>query len=218
MGTQQELQSTISALVAPGKGILAADESMATITKRFKALGIESTEETRRQYRSLLFTPAGIEEFIAGIILFEETLDQKDDDGTPLTKVLEKRGILTGIKVDKGTVPLPNAPGDLITQGLDGLGDRLETYKPKGARFAKWREVYGITDRNPTPLASRPMRRCWRAMRRSARSTASCRSSSPRSSSTATTPSSAAARSTRRFCTRCSMRCTAIACSSNTWC
>jgi len=152
MGTQQELQSTISALVAPGKGILAADESMATITKRFKALGIESTEETRRQYRSLLFTPAGIEEFIAGIILFEETLDQKDDDGTPLTKVLEKRGILTGIKVDKGTVPLPNAPGDLITQGLDGLGDRLETYKPKGARFAKWREVYGITDRNPTPL------------------------------------------------------------------
>ena len=154
MSTQEALQSTIARLVAPGKGILAADESMPTISKRFSALGIESTEESRRAYRALLFTPPGIEEFIAGIILFEETLDQKDDDGTPLTKVLEKRGILTGIKVDKGTVPLPNAPGDLITQGLDGLGERLEGYKAKGARFAKWREVYGITDRNPTPLGT----------------------------------------------------------------
>jgi len=147
-----ELQSTIAKLVTPGKGILAADESVPTITKRFKALGIESTEETRRAYRSLLSTTPSIEDFVAGIILFEETLGQKADDGTPIVDAMSRRGILAGIKVDKGTATLPGAPGDLITQGLDGLSDRLKTYKEKGARFAKWREVYGITDHNPTPL------------------------------------------------------------------
>jgi fructose-bisphosphate aldolase class I len=152
MGTQDELQATIAELVKPGKGILAADESGPTITKRFKALGIESTEESRRAYRSLLSTTPGIEEFVAGVILFEETLAQNADDGTPIVAALSRRGILPGIKVDKGTVPLPGAQSDLITQGLDGLGERLKGYKEKGARFAKWREVYGITERNPTPL------------------------------------------------------------------
>jgi fructose-bisphosphate aldolase, class I len=147
-----ELQATIAKLVTPGKGILAADESVPTITKRFNALGIESTEETRRAYRALLSTTPGIEDYVAGIILFEETLGQKADDGTPLVDALSRRGILPGIKVDKGTVALPGAPGDLITQGLDGLAERLKAYKQKGARFAKWREVYGITDRNPTSL------------------------------------------------------------------
>ena len=148
-----ELRATIAKLVTPGKGILAADESVPTITKRFNALGIESSEETRRAYRALLSTTPGIEDYVAGIILFEETLGQKADDGTPLVDALSRRGIVPGIKVDKGTVALPGAPGDLITQGLDGLGERLKAYKEKGARFAKWREVYAITDRNPTPLS-----------------------------------------------------------------
>src|ERR1700682_4072559 len=149
MSTKDELKATIAKLIAPGKGILAADESLPTITKRFKALGIESTEGTRLAYRSLLFTTRGAEEYLAGIILFEETLGQNTSDGTPMPGVLSRQGILTGIKVDKGTVPLPGAPGDLITQGLDGLGERLKAYKEKGARFAKWREVYGITACNP---------------------------------------------------------------------
>ena len=152
MSMHDELAATIAKLVAPGKGILAADESGPTITKRFGALGIESTEETRRRYRTLLFTTPGAAEFLSGIILFEETLGQRDNDGTPLPEVLTRQGILVGIKVDKGTTPLPNAPGDLITQGLDGLAERLQTYRAQGARFAKWREVYGITDRNPTAL------------------------------------------------------------------
>ena len=147
-----ELSSTIKSIITPGKGILAADESVPTITKLFQALGIESTEETRRAYRSLLFTTKGAEEYLSGVILFEETLNQKADDGTPLAEVLSRRGIMPGIKVDKGTTPLPGADGDLITQGLDGLADRLKGYKAKGARFTKWREVYAITDHNPTPL------------------------------------------------------------------
>jgi fructose-bisphosphate aldolase class I len=152
MNTHDELLATISKLITPGKGILAADESMPTITKRFKAVGIESTDESRRQYRNLLFTARDANQYLAGVILFEETLDQKGDDGTLLPDVLAHRGIVPGIKVDKGTVGLPGADGDLITQGLDGLGDRLNAYKAKGARFAKWREVYNITDRNPTRL------------------------------------------------------------------
>ena len=152
MSTHDELLATIAKLIAPGKGILAADESMPTITKRFKAVGIESTDETRRQYRSLLFTTPDANQYLAGVILFEETLAQKGDDGTLLPDVLAHRGIVPGIKVDKGTVGLPGADGDLVTQGLDGLGDRLAGYKAKGARFAKWREVYSITERNPTRL------------------------------------------------------------------
>jgi fructose-bisphosphate aldolase class I len=152
MSPHDELQATIARLVEPGKGILAADESVPTITKRFNAVGIESTEESRRKYRSLLCTTPRAEAFIGGIILFEETLGQNSDDGTPLANALSRLGILPGIKVDKGAVALPGAPGDLVTQGLDGLAERLRTYKEKGARFAKWREIYGITDGNPTPL------------------------------------------------------------------
>ena len=152
MTTADELSSTIDLITRPGKGILAADESVPTITKRFQALGIESTEETRRAYRSLLFTTQRAEEFLSGVILFEETLGQNADDGTALPQLLVRRGIVPGIKVDKGTTPLPGAPGDLITTGLDGLAERLKGYKAKGARFTKWREVYAITDSNPTPL------------------------------------------------------------------
>jgi fructose-bisphosphate aldolase class I len=152
MSVQDELRATIARIVQPGKGIVAADESTPTITKRFKAVGIESTEETRRAYRTLLFTTKGAADYVAGYILYEETLNQKTDDGTPLPDLLVKQGVLPGIKVDKGTTALPNADGDLITQGLDGLTERLKEYKTKGARFAKWREVYGIADRNPTPL------------------------------------------------------------------
>ena len=152
MSTHDELLATIAKLIAPGKGILAADESMPTITKRFKAVGIESTDETRRQYRNLLFTTPDANQYLAGVILFEETLAQKGDDGTLLPDVLAHHGIVPGIKVDKGSVGLPGADGDLVTQGLDGLGDRLAAYKSKGARFAKWREVYSISDRDPTRL------------------------------------------------------------------
>ena len=152
MNTHDELKSTIAKLTAPGKGIVAADESTPTITKRFAALGIESTEDSRRAYRTMLFTTPGAEQYLAGVILFEETLGQADDKGTALPDLLAHHGIVPGIKVDKGTVALPGAEGDLITTGLDGLADRLKAYKSKGARFAKWREVYAITDRNPTPL------------------------------------------------------------------
>jgi fructose-bisphosphate aldolase class I len=152
MRNDDTLLSTIRDLTRPGKGILAADESGPTITKRFNALGIESTDESRRRYRTLLFTTQGVQDHLSGVILFEETLGQNDDQGTPLPKVLTGRGIVPGIKVDKGTTPLPNADGDLVTQGLDGLVERLKSYREQGMRFAKWREVYAITDRTPTTL------------------------------------------------------------------
>ena len=152
METRSELQATIDRIVAPGKGILAADESTPTITRRFDAVGIASTEDMRRAYRTLLLTTPDAADYLAGVILFEETLGQSADDGTPLPALLAKAGILPGIKVDKGTTPLPGAPGDVVTQGLDGLAERLAGYKAKGARFTKWREVYAITPTNPTPL------------------------------------------------------------------
>ncbi|HUJ17769.1 MAG TPA: class I fructose-bisphosphate aldolase [Nitrospirota bacterium] len=152
MNNEDELQSTISHLVQKGKGILAADESDPTIAKRFKAISVESTEANRRSYRSLLFTTPGAAEYISGVILFEETLGQAADDGAPLPEVLSRQGIVPGIKVDKGKIPLAHAPGDEVTQGLDGLAERLRTYKAQGARFAKWREVYSIGAQNPTQL------------------------------------------------------------------
>jgi fructose-bisphosphate aldolase class I len=152
MKPEAELQATIDAITKPGTGILAADESVPTITKRFQAVGIDCTEESRRAYRSLLITTPGAEQFLSGVILFEETLGQNADDGTPLPQALARRGIMAGIKVDKGTTALAGAPGDLITQGLDGLAERLKAFKAQGTRFAKWREVYGITTANPTPL------------------------------------------------------------------
>src|SRR5438876_12310115 len=117
----EELQATAEALVAPGKGILAADESTGTIAKRFTSIGLESTEEHRRAYRDLLFTTGGVEEYISGVILFDETIRQSTSDGTPFAQLLTRRGIVPGIKVDKGARPLANAPGEQITEGLDGL-------------------------------------------------------------------------------------------------
>lgn len=152
MDIEQRLHATIDDLVKPGTGLLAADESEPTITKRFRAVGIESSEESRRAYRSLLFTTPGLEEYISGVILFEETLSQQSDEGIPLPEVLQKKGIVPGIKVDKGKGPLANSPGDMITYGLDGLEDRLRRYQKQGARFTKWREVYPITETNPSPL------------------------------------------------------------------
>jgi fructose-bisphosphate aldolase class I len=150
--TEDELQATIIDMVVPCKGILAADESTPTIAKRFAAIGATSTVELQRAYRSLLFTTPGIEKFISGVILFEDTLGQIADDGTPLPEVLVRKGIVPGVKVDKGKIPLANAFGDEITQGLDGLVERLRIYKIQGARFAKWREVYSISEKNPTIL------------------------------------------------------------------
>ena len=147
-----ELQNTISDMVQAGKGILAADESAPTIAKRFAAIDVESTEALRRSYRSLLFTTPGLDKFISAVILFEETLTQQSDDGIPLPETLARQGIVPGIKVDKGFLPLANAPGDKVTQGLDGLAERLQSYKTQGARFAKWREVYPISEHNPTAL------------------------------------------------------------------
>ncbi len=147
-----ELEGTISRLVAPGKGILAADESQATIGKRFATFHIESTVENRRSYRELLFTTPGIEAFINGIILHEETLGQQNKEGVLFPEVLDKElGIVPGIKVDKGLIPL-NAE-EKMTQGLDGLAERLEMYKNLGAYFAKWRAVFTISDTLPSSLA-----------------------------------------------------------------
>jgi len=152
MNISEELQATIVDMVQKGKGILAADESLPTMAKRFEPIGVEPTDENRRAYRSLLFTTPDLSEFISGVILFEETLTQSSDDGTLLTEVLSRQGIVPGVKVDKGKGSLPGAPGDLITYGLDGLAGRLQGYKKQGARFAKWREVYPITEHNPTVL------------------------------------------------------------------
>jgi fructose-bisphosphate aldolase, class I len=146
----QELEKTAQELVAPGKGILAADESFGTIGKRFEAVGIESSEESRRQYREMLFTTEGIGEFLSGVILFDETLRQEASDGTPLPKVLENQGVIPGIKVDKSTVSMPLSPSEKFTQGLDGLGDRLAEYRELGARFTKWRAVITIGEGIPT--------------------------------------------------------------------
>ncbi len=147
-----ELEKTIQDLVDDRRGILAADESFPTIKKRFDAINVESSEETRRSWRSLLLTTQGLGKYISGVILFEETLIQKDDHGIPLPEVAWSQKIVPGIKVDKGTKPLPNASGDRITFGLDGLSERLQGYKSQGARFAKWREVYPVTLSNPTQL------------------------------------------------------------------
>jgi len=145
-----DMERTANALVADGKGILAADESVATLTKRFDTLGIPSTEPSRRAYREMLFTAPGIAEFISGVIMYDETIRQKSSTGTPLTQVLSGQGIVPGIKVDTGAKPLAGASGETVTEGLDGLRDRLAEYRGMGARFAKWRAVIRITDALPS--------------------------------------------------------------------
>jgi fructose-bisphosphate aldolase class I len=150
-----ELEATARVLVAPGKGILAADESSGTIKKRFDSIQVESSEDNRRAYREMLFTTKGCEEFISGVILFDETIRQKGSDGTPLPQVLEKKGIIPGIKVDKGTKKLPTSDDEKITEGLDGLRERLVEYRGLGARFAKWRAVIEIGEGKPSDLCLR---------------------------------------------------------------
>jgi len=152
MSVNTEMQDTIEAMVQKGKGIIAIDESFPTIAKRFKPIHVESTEENRRYWRSLILSTPGLGDFISGAILFEETLTQKNDAGMTLPDVADENGIVAGIKVDKGTIALDNADGDKVTEGLDGLAERLKVYKTQGARFAKWREVYPVSTSNPTPL------------------------------------------------------------------
>ncbi len=149
MATPSALQATVEAIVQKGKGILAADESGPTIAKRFKTIAVESTEENRRAYRSLLLSTPDLGRYVSGVILYEETLTQRSDDGEPLPQLAARQGIVPGIKVDAGKIPLALAPGDEITQGLDGLAERLEGYKKHGARFAKWRAVYNVADTLP---------------------------------------------------------------------
>jgi fructose-bisphosphate aldolase class I len=149
------LDGTASRLVAPGKGILAADESSGTIEKRFAAVGVESTAENRRAYRQSLFTTPGSESHLSGVILFDETIRQASDDGTSFPKLLEERGIIPGIKVDRGAKPLAGAPGEKVTEGLDGLRERLAEYREHGARFTKWRAVISIGDGLPSDYAVR---------------------------------------------------------------
>jgi fructose-bisphosphate aldolase class I len=146
----ENLESVAKKLVAPGKGILAADESTPTIEKRLKSIGVASTEENRRAYREVLFTTDGAGEFISGVILFDETIRQKTRDGRTLVAALEQQEIIPGMKVDKGAKPMANFAGEKITEGLDGLRERLAEYRQLGARFAKWRAVIGIGDKIPT--------------------------------------------------------------------
>jgi len=144
------LAATARALVAPGKGILAADESSGTIKKRFDTIDVPSTEDNRRAYRELLFTTEGMADYVSGVILFDETIRQSASDGAPFVAVLAKQGVMPGIKVDKGAKDLAGAPGEKVTEGLDGLRDRLAEYANLGARFTKWRAVITIGDDIPS--------------------------------------------------------------------
>ena len=146
----KELGSTARSLVAQGKGILAADESTGTIAKRLESINVPSTEDSRRAWRQLLFTAPGIGDYISGVILYDETLRQSAEDGTPLVDVLRNQGVIPGIKVDKGAKPLAGSPSELATEGLDGLRERLKEYRELGARFTKWRGVVTIGDGIPT--------------------------------------------------------------------
>ena len=151
-----ELNRVAEAMVAPGKGILAADESSGTIKKRFDAISVESTEDNRRDYREMMFRSSeAMSKYISGVILYDETIWQKAKDGTPLVEIIKKSGALPGIKVDEGTKPLPQCPGELVTIGLDKLADRLAKYYEQGARFAKWRAVIDIGNGIPSYTAVR---------------------------------------------------------------
>ena len=144
------LERTAAELVAAGKGILAADESNGTMSSRLEAVGVKASAETRRGYRTNIFATAGYEIAVGGVILFDETIRQDSADGTPMVKVLTDQGIIPGIKVDKGTIPLPESPDELVTEGLDGLRDRLKEYNELGAGFTKWRAVISISDTTPS--------------------------------------------------------------------
>ena len=195
---KQALETVANAMVAEGKGILAADESTGTIKKRFDSINVESTEDNRRDYREMLFrTEQAMQENISGVILFDETIRQKAADGTPLTQLITDAGSLPGIKVDAGAKDLAGHPGEMVTEGLDGLRDRLAEYYGLGAKFAKWRAVINIADGIRQLPVWRPTRMRWPAMRRCAKRPRSCRSSSRKSSWTAAIRSNAASRSLR---------------------
>ena len=148
-----ELSATMELLLQDGKGILAADESNSTIGKRFDSIGVENTAENRLAYRHLLATTPNLEQYINAVILFEETFEQKDEQGTPIAELFTNKGIVPGIKVDKGLIKLANTENEQVTQGLDGLTERLQHFKQLGAKFAKWRNVYSITDYTPSLTA-----------------------------------------------------------------
>src|SRR6516164_5712739 len=148
--TTRDPESVALALVAQEKGILAADETVPTLTRRFDTLGIQSTEQSRRTYREMLFTCPGVSEFISGAIMYDETIRQKSSSGSPLSKALAAQGILPGIKVYTGAKPLAGSPGETVTEGLDGLRDRLSEYRSMGACFAKWRAVIRVTETLPS--------------------------------------------------------------------
>lgn len=165
--TYETLAATMEALSQPGKGILAADESLGTIGKRFDAIGIDNTETNRRDYRLLLATAPALERHVHGVILFEETFDQTNADGKTIANIFADKGILPGIKVDKGLIPLVNTEHEKVTQGMDGLGERLQTFKEKGAKFAKWRNVYSIGEYAPSMAGLRvgaDLLACYAAM------------------------------------------------------
>ena len=182
----RRLADTAHALLADGRGLLAMDESTGTCNKRFAPLGIPQTAEMHRQYRDMIVTAPGLGESIGGAILFDETIRQKTDAGLPFAQALEQAGIVPGIKVDAGAKPMAGFPGELVTEGLDGLRERLAEYASMGARFAKWRGVVTI-GKTPDGSDEIPSRGCIAAnahalarYARSARKPASCRSSSPR--------------------------------------
>ena len=187
-----ELIDTARTLVADDKGLLAMDESNPTCNKRFARLGIPQTEEARRAYRELIVTTPGLGESISGAILYDETIRQQKKDGTPLIKVITEAGIIPGIKVDTGAKDLAGHPGEKITEGLDGLRERLSEYRQMGARFAKWRAVITIGEGIPSRGCSRPTPTPWLAMPRCARKPDWSRSSSRRCSWTASIPWSSA--------------------------
>ena len=157
---QGTLSKTIADIAIKGKGILAADESTGTIGKRFDSIKTENTEENRRQYRSLLATTPTLGNYISGVILYEETLSQNTNEGEAIPKAFAKQGIVPGIKVDKGLIAFASSPEENITQGLDGLAERLQCYKKQGARFAKWRDVFTVSDRYPSYAAIHANAQC----------------------------------------------------------
>src|ERR1043166_10032772 len=156
MSSLEELEKVARAMVAKGKGVLAADESSGTIKRRFDSIKLESNEKTRQAYRELLLTTKGIEEAISGVILYDETIRTTTSDGTPFPQVLSKKGILPGIKVDKGPVDIPFFPGETVTEGLDGLRARVKEYKELGAKFAKWRAVIAVWGAIPPRACANP--------------------------------------------------------------
>ena len=175
-----DLAAVACAIAPEGRGILAADESAGTIKKRLASIDVESTEENRRAYRDLLFTTEGVEEFISGVIMFDETIRHKTLDGTPFPQLLKSKGIIPGIKPDKGAKPLAGFPGEKVTEGLDGLRERLEEYRDLGAEFCKWRAVITIGDDIPTTTCLDTNLTPWHATPPSARRWDWCLSVNPK--------------------------------------